>query len=49
MRTRSILAAATLLVAGALLGGLTLTTAAQDKNPQPVANTEPAFIPAQLA
>jgi hypothetical protein len=49
MRMRTTLVAAPLLAAGALLGGLTITTTAQEKKPQPGAKTESAFTPAQLA
>jgi hypothetical protein len=49
MRTRTTLVAATLLAAGTLLGGLTISTTAQEKKPQTGAKTEPAFTPAQLA
>jgi hypothetical protein len=46
---RTTLAAAALLVAGALLGWPTVTTTAQDKKAEPGAKTDPTFTPAQLA
>jgi hypothetical protein len=49
MRTRTTLAAAALLVAGALLSSLAIPTTAQEKKPQPGAKSEPAFTPTQLA
>ena len=48
MRTRTILAAAALLAAGALLGGLPIPTTAQETKPQPGAKSEP-LTPTQLA
>jgi hypothetical protein len=49
MRTRTILAAAALLAAGALLGWLAIPTTAQEKKPQPDAKSERAFTSDQLA
>lgn len=46
---RTTLIAAALLVAGALLGWLAIPAAAQEKKPQPGANSEPVFAPNQLA
>ena len=48
MRTRTILAGATLLAAGVLLGWLAAGTNAQEKKPEPRAKAEP-LTPAQLA
>ena len=47
MRTRTTLAAAALLAAGAVLGGLTIPTAGQEKKAE--AESQPTFTPAQLA
>src|SRR5262245_33668641 len=49
MRTRTKVAAATLLAVGSLLSELALPTGGQEKPSQPVAKTESPFTPAQLA
>ena len=49
MRTRTTLAAAALLAAGALLGGLTMSTVAEEKKPEPGANSDAPFTAAELA
>jgi hypothetical protein len=48
MRKPTALAAATLLAAGALVGWLTITTTAQEKQPEPGAKADSPFTSAQL-
>ncbi|HEX5270412.1 MAG TPA: DUF1254 domain-containing protein [Gemmataceae bacterium] len=49
MRTRTILAAAVTVAAGALLGWMAVSSVGQEKRPEPGTDPESAFTPARLA